>query len=262
MPQSSFGGEFLNGDLFELAAAYLYHIVQIGLRVGGSKYFDWKKRYGRVNEHNGAIPRDHWLDESERKAILEFHAKHPLVPSRLFIGKSARKCRRSISKRLSSEAEKSTPMQDLESSQITVLNSSPETSKSSYASQLRPSPDWGRERSLPLPLRVSDMFSWHQIVSDSAKAIRPILIAIGNNSKVMAQAADVVVLDNKLTKVDEFLHIGRRMKSIALQCALGGLALSVVAMILSAFGYWISVVATCQYSFGFAARSPTRGLGR
>ncbi|MFM8399063.1 MAG: heavy metal translocating P-type ATPase, partial [Pirellula sp.] len=38
-------------------------------------------------------------------------------------------------------------------------------------------------------------------------------------------------------KVDEFLHIGRRMKSIALQCALGGMALSVVAMILSAFGY-------------------------
>ena len=48
------------------------------LGVGGSKYFDWKKRYGKVNEHNGAIPRDHWLDESERKAILEFHAKHPL----------------------------------------------------------------------------------------------------------------------------------------------------------------------------------------
>ncbi len=48
------------------------------LGVGGSKYFDWKKRYGKVNEHNGAIPRDHWLDGSERKAILEFHAKHPL----------------------------------------------------------------------------------------------------------------------------------------------------------------------------------------
>ncbi len=48
------------------------------LGVGGSKYFDWKKRYGKVNEHNGAIPRDHWLEESERQAILDFHAKHPL----------------------------------------------------------------------------------------------------------------------------------------------------------------------------------------
>lgn len=62
-------------------------------------------------------------------------------------------------------------------------------------------------------------------------------IAIGNNSDVTAQAADVVVLDNKLTKVDEFMHIGRRMKSIALQSALGGMALSSVAMFLSAFGY-------------------------
>ena len=62
-------------------------------------------------------------------------------------------------------------------------------------------------------------------------------VAIGNNSDVTAQAADVVVLDNKLTKVDEFLHIGRRMRSIALQSALGGMALSVIAMFLSAFGY-------------------------
>jgi heavy metal translocating P-type ATPase len=62
-------------------------------------------------------------------------------------------------------------------------------------------------------------------------------VSIGNNSDVTAQAADVVVLDNKLTKVDEFMHIGRRMKSIAMQSALGGMALSVVAMFLSAFGY-------------------------
>jgi len=62
-------------------------------------------------------------------------------------------------------------------------------------------------------------------------------VAIGNNSDVTAQAADVVVLDNKLTKVDEFMHIGRRMKSIALQSALGGMAISSVAMLISAFGY-------------------------
>ena len=28
VPQASFGGEFLHRDLFEMAAAYLYHIVQ------------------------------------------------------------------------------------------------------------------------------------------------------------------------------------------------------------------------------------------
>ena len=34
--------------------------------------------YGKVNEHNGWIPRDHWLQEDERQAILDFHAQHPL----------------------------------------------------------------------------------------------------------------------------------------------------------------------------------------
>jgi len=43
-----------------------------------SKFFDWKSRYGKVNEHNGWIPRDHWLEEWEEKAILEFHHKNPL----------------------------------------------------------------------------------------------------------------------------------------------------------------------------------------
>lgn len=42
------------------------------------KFYNWKKRYGRVNEHNGAIPRDHWLEDWERQAILDYHDKHPL----------------------------------------------------------------------------------------------------------------------------------------------------------------------------------------
>ena len=43
-----------------------------------SKFFDWKSRYGKVNEHNGWIPRDHWLEEWEEKAIIEFHHQNPL----------------------------------------------------------------------------------------------------------------------------------------------------------------------------------------
>jgi len=43
-----------------------------------SKFFDWKRRYGKVNEHNGWIPRDHWLEDWEEKAILDFHQKNPL----------------------------------------------------------------------------------------------------------------------------------------------------------------------------------------
>jgi heavy metal translocating P-type ATPase len=62
-------------------------------------------------------------------------------------------------------------------------------------------------------------------------------ISIGTNSDVTAQAADVVVMDNTLQRVDEFLHVGRRMRQIALQSALGGMALSVIGMSLAAVGF-------------------------
>jgi heavy metal translocating P-type ATPase len=61
-------------------------------------------------------------------------------------------------------------------------------------------------------------------------------VAIGNNSDVTAQAADVIVMDNTLKRVDEFLHIGHRMRTIVLQSALGGMALSTLGMVLAAFG--------------------------
>ena len=43
-----------------------------------AKYFAWQNRYGKVNEHNALIPRDHWLLEEERQAILDFHERFPL----------------------------------------------------------------------------------------------------------------------------------------------------------------------------------------
>lgn len=52
------------------------------LGVAGSKYHDWRARYGRVNEHNAWIPRDHWLDEAEKKAIVDFHHQYPLEGDR------------------------------------------------------------------------------------------------------------------------------------------------------------------------------------
>ncbi len=52
-------------------------------------------------------------------------------------------------------------------------------------------------------------------------------IAIGQNTDVTAEAAGVVIMDNSLEKVDEFMHISRRMRRIALQSAVGGMALSV-----------------------------------
>lgn len=48
------------------------------LGVGRSKYFDWKHRFGRVNEHNAWVPRDHWLTDAEKRAIIDFRGRFPL----------------------------------------------------------------------------------------------------------------------------------------------------------------------------------------
>jgi putative transposase len=48
----------------------------LSMRAG--KFYSWRERYGRVNEHNGWIPRDFWLEEWEKQAIVGFHRKNPL----------------------------------------------------------------------------------------------------------------------------------------------------------------------------------------
>jgi len=48
----------------------------LGMRA--SKFYSWRGRYGRVNEHNGWIPRDFWLEQWEKQAIVNFHLKNPL----------------------------------------------------------------------------------------------------------------------------------------------------------------------------------------
>ena len=61
-------------------------------------------------------------------------------------------------------------------------------------------------------------------------------VAFGQNSDITSEAAGAVILDSSLEKVDEFLHISRRMRVIALQSAVGGMALSVAGMIFAALG--------------------------
>ncbi len=48
------------------------------LGIGMSKFYSWQARYGKVNEHNALVPRDHWLEAWEREAILAFDTTHPL----------------------------------------------------------------------------------------------------------------------------------------------------------------------------------------
>jgi P-type E1-E2 ATPase len=62
-------------------------------------------------------------------------------------------------------------------------------------------------------------------------------VAFGHHSDVTAEAAGAVIMEASLERVDEFLHIGRRLRAIALQSALGGMALSLVGMIFAAAGF-------------------------
>lgn len=46
------------------------------LGIAPTQFHRWSARYGRVNTHNGQIPRDHWLTPAERHAILTYHEAH------------------------------------------------------------------------------------------------------------------------------------------------------------------------------------------
>ena len=54
------------------------HRLVSWLGVSRGKFYAWKKRYGVANDHNGKVPRDHWIEDSERRAVIDFHAKNPL----------------------------------------------------------------------------------------------------------------------------------------------------------------------------------------
>jgi P-type E1-E2 ATPase len=62
-------------------------------------------------------------------------------------------------------------------------------------------------------------------------------VALGVNSDITAEAAGAVILQSSLQSVDELIHIGRRMRRIALLSAIGGMSLSVVGILAAAFGY-------------------------
>ena len=48
------------------------------LGIAPSKYYNWQSRYGKANEHNGQVPRDFWLEDWEKQAIINFYLEHPL----------------------------------------------------------------------------------------------------------------------------------------------------------------------------------------
>ena len=67
-------------------------------------------------------------------------------------------------------------------------------------------------------------------------------LAFGHQSEITTEAAGAVIMDTSLKRVDELFHLARRMRRIALQSAVGGMALSIVGMFI-AFGGGLPPVA-------------------
>ncbi len=67
-------------------------------------------------------------------------------------------------------------------------------------------------------------------------------IAIGRNSDITSDASGAVIMESSLGKIDELMHIGRRMRAIALQSALGGILLSFAGIALAAAGFLTPVM--------------------
>ena len=69
------------------------------LEVPRGKFFDWQKRYGKANEHNGLVPRDHWLLDEEKCKIIAFHDRFVVTHPR------GRKARRAANSEIAARSE-------------------------------------------------------------------------------------------------------------------------------------------------------------
>jgi heavy metal translocating P-type ATPase len=103
------------------------------------------------------------------------------------------------------------------------------------------SPEQKLERVRAETRRANTVFLGDGINDAPALTAATVGIAFGQHGDITAEAAGAVILESSLAKVDELLHISGRMRALALQSAVGGMALSLVGMLLAALGILLPV---------------------